>query len=336
LNQTAVMAENILHKGFAVAIAWPELYCKQSLSWYDYPAGMIGISKSNYYRAGHAALVLVDIAEKKCHYFDFGRYHSPFNHGRVRSAVSDHELEIRTVPEISDDGNQLLNFRALMEEIQNNKSCHGAGALFASYSKIDFRAACEMAIFLQTSAIAYGPFKPGRSNCSRFVNRTILAGRPGILRSLRLRFFVPLTPTPMNNVNSLGKYITIPHLEPYNPVIIQEKHNRDYLRSTLRAPAKNHSIPEGAQWLAGEGAGSWFVVGFENGRIKATRYSPEGVVECSGLYTISGTGNIEDVTSGTITYPSDCRVITMVCNNSQIELRLEKKLIWFSSDLVLF
>ncbi len=320
------MADSILQTGFAIAIAWPELYCKQSLSWYDYPASMLGISKSNYYRAGHAALVLIDIAEKKCHYFDFGRYHSPFNHGRVRSAVSDHELEIRTVAEISADGTQLLNFRALMEELQNNKSCHGAGVLYASYSKIDFRRAHEMAIFLQKSAIPYGPFKPGRSNCSRFVNRTILAGRPGILRSLRLRFFVPLTPTPMNNVNSLGKYITIPHLEPYYPVIIQDKHDRDYLRSTLRAPEKHHSIPEGAQWLAGEGAGSWFIIESENGAIKSTRYSPEGIVECSGLYTIHGTENIEDVLSATITYPSDCRLITMLSNKGPIVLRLEKKL----------
>jgi hypothetical protein len=327
LNQTAAMAKSILHKGFAIAIAWPELYCKQSLSWYDYPASLLGISKSNYYRAGHAALVLVDIAEKQCHYFYFGRYHAPFNHGRVRSAVSDHELEVKTRPEFSENGTVLTNFRDILEELQSNKACHGAGVLYASYTEIDFRKALEMAKKMQLSAIPYGPFKPRRSNCSRFVNRVILAGNPTSFQSFRLRFFVPLTPTPMNNVNSIGKYTSIPYLEPYNPLVIKNKHDRIYLQSTLSAPVKDRLIPHNAQWLAGEGAGSWFVFGIENGNIKVSRYSPEGIVECSGLYTVSGAEIIEDVLSANITYPSDCRLITMSFKNSTIVLSLEKKLI---------
>ena len=321
------MPDNKAYTGFAIAIAWPELYCKQSLSWYDYPASMLGISKSNYYRAGHAALVLVDIAEGKCHYFDFGRYHAPFNHGRVRSAFSDHELEIKTVPEISDDGTQLMNFRCIMEELQNNSACHGAGALHASYSKIDFRGAYEMATFLQTSAIAYGPFKPGRSNCSRFVNRALLAGRPGLIRSFRLRFLVPLTPTPMNNVNSLGKQIVIPHLNPYNPLVIQKKHGREYLRSTLDAPLRNEAVPDNAEWLGGEGAGSWFHLEEDNGAIIGTRYSPEGLIECRGSYKASGTEKNEDILSASVTYPSDCSKITLRKNGSIITLRLAEKFI---------
>jgi len=312
--------------GFVIAIAWPELYCKQSLSWYDWPASLLGISKSNYYRAGHAALVLIKKDTPKCHYFDFGRYHSPVHHGRVRSALSDHDLEVKTVPEISEDGTVLKNFKEIMEELQRNTSCHGAGALYASYGGIDFNRSYEMAVFLQKSAILYGPFKAGRNNCSRFVNKVILAGRPGIMKSLRLRFMVPLTPTPMNNVNSMGKRITIPHITPYIPLIIRDKHTKQYLRSTLGPPVRYEGIPAGAQWLAGEGAGSWFTFAVENRDITVTRYSPEGLIECQGLYYATGTDNPVDILYATITYPSDCRLITMVIGTKRISLNLSKKL----------
>ena len=99
--------------GFAIAIAWPQTYCKQPGSWYDPLTALLGINRNNYYRAGHAALVLIDIQGKKCHYFDFGRYHSPFQHGRVRSAETDHDLKMFTRPVISFDQSIICNFRVM-------------------------------------------------------------------------------------------------------------------------------------------------------------------------------------------------------------------------------
>ena len=66
------------HTGFAIAIAWPETWCKQSGAWWDNFLNWLGISKNNYFKVGHAALVLIDDKTNKCHYFDFGRYHTPF------------------------------------------------------------------------------------------------------------------------------------------------------------------------------------------------------------------------------------------------------------------
>jgi hypothetical protein len=83
------------YSGFAIAIAWPQTLCKQPGSWYDPLTGWLGISRNNYYRAGHAALVLVEGDTGKCHYFDFGRYHAPYQHGRVRSGETDPGLAIR-------------------------------------------------------------------------------------------------------------------------------------------------------------------------------------------------------------------------------------------------
>lgn len=71
--------------GFAIAIAWPETFCKQAGSWYDPLFALIGISHNHYYRVGHAAVVLVNGYNGSLYYYDFGRYHSPLGHGRVRS-----------------------------------------------------------------------------------------------------------------------------------------------------------------------------------------------------------------------------------------------------------
>ncbi|MCA1746682.1 MAG: hypothetical protein LC655_03230, partial [Bacteroidales bacterium] len=87
--------------GFAIALAWPATFCKEPGAWYDPVNSWLGVSRNNYYRAGHAALVLVDRNRERCHYFDFGRYHAPLWRGRVRSGLTDHDLQMRTVPVIS-------------------------------------------------------------------------------------------------------------------------------------------------------------------------------------------------------------------------------------------
>ena len=81
--------------GIAIALAWPQTYCKEPGAWYDPVTRRLGISRNNYYRAGHAALVLIERDGEQCHYFDFGRYHAPYQHGRVRSAVSNHDMSWR-------------------------------------------------------------------------------------------------------------------------------------------------------------------------------------------------------------------------------------------------
>ena len=199
------------YTGFAIAIAWPQTYCKQPGSWYDPLTLRLGFNKNNYYRAGHAALVLIDTENKKCHYFDFGRYHAPFQHGRVRGSETDHELRMKTTALISADNTSVLNFREILSELQQNKACHGEGELNASYGQVDFQAAYNKAYQMQqASPIPYGPFRFRGSNCSRFVNTCILAGKPHWKSRLRLKYFVPLTPTPMNNVNSLEHSLVLP------------------------------------------------------------------------------------------------------------------------------
>ncbi|PKP01896.1 MAG: hypothetical protein CVU14_04355 [Bacteroidetes bacterium HGW-Bacteroidetes-9] len=270
---------------FAIAIAWPETYCKQPGSWYDSITHILGFSNNYYYKVGHAALVLVNSKTKKCHYFDFGRYHAPFQYGRVRSEQTDHGLKVNTIAQISQNGQRLENFTQILTELQLNHECHGEGALHASYCKIDFEQSYQKVLQLQKrSPIAYGPFKYKGSNCSRFVNTSIVAGKPDWIYIFKLKYFVLLTPTPLNNVNFLPKKVIIPKLlktKAFCPIPIADIRK---LKHTLEQPPKNDKIPDNAQWLSGEGSGSWFSINQDLDNFRIARYSPEGELECSGVF----------------------------------------------------
>jgi len=306
--------------GFAIAIAWPETYCRGPGSWYDPLLNFIGISRHYYYKAGHAALVLVDAKKMKCHYFDFGRYHAPFNNGRVRSEITDHGLAIKTVPEISNDG-KISNFIDILTELQRNAECHGEGAIYASYKPIDFEKAFAKAISLQAqSPIPYGPFQFRGSNCSRFVNDAIAAGKPGLFSYLKLKIFVPLTPTPLNNVNALKhntvlpKMLKIPAFEP------KPLGDKNFLKTTLPTPKRAASIPENALWLSGEGAGSWFSIEENRKGINIARYSPEGAPECSGLFMPANGAAINLSEDFEIIHLSHCNTVSLKKNGQIVVL----------------
>ncbi|WP_459469876.1 hypothetical protein [Aquirufa beregesia] len=193
------------HNGFAISLAWPETLCKKTGAWYDYLMHILGISKNNYYRVGHAAVILIHEKNGDCHYFDFGRYHAPNGHGRVRNKGTDFDLEIPIRAKIEDG--TIRNLREIFQYVEKNKSCHGTGNLIGSYCPIDFKKAYIKAISMQQKgAIEYGPFIWNGTNCSRFVRTVILFGKPSFRFWYRL--FIPLTftPTPAWNVVALKSY----------------------------------------------------------------------------------------------------------------------------------
>ncbi|MFC2115977.1 DUF6695 family protein [Bacteroidota bacterium] len=309
------------YTGFAIAIAWPETYCKQPGAWYDPITLVLGFNTNNYYRVGHAAVVLIDTDKSKCHYFDFGRYHAPFQHGRVRGEKTDHELKMETIPIIS--GDAILNFREILSELQHNKACHGQGELHGSYCPVDFQAAFDKANQMQQAGpIPYGPFRRRGSNCSRFVNTTIRAGNSNWKYRFRLKFMVPFTPTPMNNVNSLEHRLDMPDILNETPFCPTKRLDPKSLKSTLQAPPRDARIPDNAQWLSGEGAGSWFVFEVQNSELRVTRYSPDGIMECTGLYKNKNAHEAVPDDSFRITYPSNCKEVSF--KKKETELRFER------------
>lgn len=194
-----------MYTGFAIALAWPQTYCKQGGAWYDGIMHFLRLSKDHYYKVGHAAVVLVEAQTGDCYYFDFGRYHAPFGHGRVRDQETDHELKMTTRASIS-DGGFIVNFDEILGVLFNNTACHGVGPLHGSYSKVNFEMAFAHAKLMQNnSPWKYGPFVWSGTNCSRFVRTIVLSGKPRIIDKIKI--FVPLTisPTPIGNVLSLNR-----------------------------------------------------------------------------------------------------------------------------------
>ena len=338
-----------IHKnytGFAIAIAWPETWCKQSGAWYDGFIHRLGIGKHRYYKVGHAALILVDDKSGKCHYFDFGRYHAPFQHGRVRSEATDDGLKIQTTAQISADKKRIENFGQILKELQENPECHGDGHIHASYGRIEFEKAFEKAVIMQqNSPIPYGPFIYGGSNCSRFVNKVIMAGNPSWLAAFKLRLLVPLTPTPLNNVNAFKNKHIYPKLLPFTftPKPISDKR---ILAGTLNKPERAVGIPPFAQWLSGEGAGSWFAINeLERGKYSVSRFSPDGKKECEGEFIIVNNQSFAIELPFSFDYLSHCRQIRIRQNNELIEFvritelkesnLLNKKMGWLQNELYL-
>jgi len=309
--------------GWAIALAWPETWCKQAGGWYEFITRGLGISKNGYYRAGHAALILVDPSNGECHYFDFGRYHAPFNHGRVRSAETDEELQINTRARLSSNPGVILNLDEILNEVQSNPACHGSGTIHASAGPADFIPAFKMAKFLQASGpIPYGPFINGGTNCSRFVNRVLLNGIINRRSRFKLSYVKPFTPTPLNNVTALGRSVNIAPKHNHVSHYPELRPDKDFFRSTLPAPARHPEIPESAQWLSGEGAGSWYHLEYNKHITTVSRFSPDGFIESVWQFDPLPPKTIPESENLTITYPSDSRRISL--KNSKGIIRLNK------------
>lgn len=319
--------KNKKHNGFAIALAWPQTYCKQPGAWYDGITSSLGFSENNYYKVGHAAVVLIDAIKSECHYFDFGRYHSPFQHGRVRGAITDHELKMQTKPLFAKNGKEIKNYNEILNELQNNKSCHGEGDLHASYCSINFNKAYNKAIKMQNnSPIPYGPFRYKGSNCSRFVYSVVNAGKPKLTFRIKLNFLVPLTPTPLSNISAFKNKQII--LKPLGRTIFKpiKKPDKKLLKTTLIEPVKDKSIPKNSQWLSGEGAGSWFWTELIEDGINMKRFSPDGKLECSGFFR-NQFFQVQGNDKYRVSYPSNCSVLTLSINNKKITFERFKSII---------
>ena len=93
------------------------------------------------------------------------------------------------------------------------------------------------------------------------------------------------------------------------------------LESTLSKPKRHSNIPVNAQWLSGEGVGSWFVLNARNMFLYVIRYSPNGTIECTGLYETNNDEVIPIQRDAKIIHPSNCHLITI--KNGQLHQKLK-------------
>jgi hypothetical protein len=283
----------------------------------------LGINKDYYYQAGHAAVLLIEKTSGKCLYFDFGRYHSPFNYGRIRSAETDHELEVKAIPTFSEDLNYINNISEILVELQSNKSCHGDGTLYSSQFQIDFNSSLSKTKELQSKEfLPYGPFVKGGSNCSRFVSAVIKAGKPKIKQLFPLMFLIPFTPTPLTNVRAGKKRLSVYKLTEtaQNTSVIRPNYREwatdlKWLNETAPMPKRHSNVHSSAQWLSGEGYGSWYEVIVDSNSIQLTEFSPFGNVESKSHFSLNGS-NFNSREPFSVTYPSNCKVLSIKQNQN--------------------
>ncbi len=181
-------------------LAWPETPAIQVGSWYEPVMKLLGFNQNGYYKAGHSALVLVD-SGGKLHYFDFGRYHTPVKHGRVRNEDTDPNLQIAVKAEFNAQ-NKIANLKNILLTLSKQKDFHGYGKMYASVQyEISFEKSYRFAKRQQQQgAIPYGPFAYKGTNCSRFTSRVLRAGVNSIYKKIQSFLAFSFTPTPMGNV----------------------------------------------------------------------------------------------------------------------------------------
>jgi len=166
----------------------------------------LGFIKDDHYLVGHAAFLLINHTSGEVKYFDFGRYHTPVKHGRVRDEITDWELHIAESAIIRNG--EILNLKDILIKLSNYKPTHGDGRMTASLIRtIDYDNAYSRAKYYQShESLPYGPFQFRGSNCSRFVGQVVVASNPGLLTKLMLWFPYTISATPRSNNKVLNEY----------------------------------------------------------------------------------------------------------------------------------
>ncbi len=152
-------------------------------------------------------MLLIETATGNIYYSDFGRYHTPNKHGRVRNHESDPDTKIPITADIDTNGG-IKNIEEILQYLFVNKANHGEGHVIAGIQHIDNFTDCynKSIQMHERDAIPYGPFTIGGTNCSRYVAQVSLAGNIGVLRKILLQIPYTLTPTPRSNVRIINSY----------------------------------------------------------------------------------------------------------------------------------
>lgn len=172
----------------------------------------LGFIKNDHYHAGHAAFLLVRHKTGNVEYFDFGRYHTPHQYGRVRDQFTDPDIAIKLKAHVVDG--EIQNLESLLKDRYNNKACHGDGRLIAAICQdICYDTAYAKAKELQQrEAIPYGPFTLSGSTCSRLVAQVVYPSTSCRMTKAMIKFPYTISATPRSNnkvLNHLPYYFEV-------------------------------------------------------------------------------------------------------------------------------
>lgn len=287
----------MIYQDFIIPLAWPEAPVRTAGGPYDKLLEFFKLYRNGYYKAGHAAFLLVNHATGDIDYFDFGRYISPDKNGRARSKETDPEVVFNFKADIRDGS--IYNLNEIIKAIGVHPQTHGEGTLYAGIQKgINYSKAVEHVRRVQDAPFTpYGPFVVGGTNCSRFVAQTIAKS----IKGNGFKFLFPwyFTPAPLGNIfyssgrkllklNKEGEVIELfikGEGKQFNFMkeIMMYKNGETTpdpnkaSQNKIDAPINRENVSERAQWLGGTGAGAWYeIMSVSQNNIKVARHQANG------------------------------------------------------------
>lgn len=323
------------YTGKIIVLAFPDTFVQYSDESSVKFLLALGLGKNNYIKAGHAAFVLIENKTGVAEYYDFGRYITPKGHGRVRSAVTDIELEIPFKAIITPDS-KLSNLEDFLLWLEANpKKTHGDGRLVASVCDyINYEKARNHVLSIQNmGSIPYKAFGKTGSNCSRIVTDTILRSTDLIKIKRPLLRNKLFTPSPLGNVEkaALGSpiyQVENGYLQVYTGSVFKENLTNYFDKKIPKEKTgnvkKQSNNLDRAHFLSGTGSSAYFILkeSLEEDVFEITRYTEYGEEDFKGLFVAKET-KLNPRQEYRFIYDSNCLYCYVEQNGNKI--RLERK-----------
>lgn len=292
-----------MYTGKIVAIAFPDTYVRYSENFVQekiFP--ILGLGKKGYIKAGHALLLLIENKTGNIHYYDFGRYITPPKHGRVRSALTDVELEIPIKAKTDQD--KIVNIKEILSWLTlYPEKTHGSGRLIASVcNEIDFNKAESFLKSIQSKgSIPYRAFGNEGSNCSRLVTDTIINASDCKKVVKPLKRNNKFTPSPLGNVkyaaNGGSVYLAkegtcVEYKKSLQLEIVFNYFDRNIPKITTTANLNNEKIEvkQNLHYLGGIGASAFFEIAQLDKNYLIKRYDENLNLNFGGIFRVDKEG----------------------------------------------
>ncbi|WP_299604639.1 DUF6695 family protein [uncultured Aquimarina sp.] len=327
------------YTGKIISLAFPDTFVRFSAEETKSTSVLqfLGLGKNGVIKAGHAAFVLIENKTGNAEYYDFGRYITPHGKGRVRSAITDVELEIPFKATFSDDG-ALTNLDKFLVWLEAHpEKTHGTGRLVASVCDyINYEKAKSYVVEMQDrGSIPYSTFRKEGSNCSRIVTDTILNSTDkSRIRTplLRNKLF---TPSPLGNVekgslkNQIFQVENGVLMEYPNSVLKENLTNYFDKRTPDMEYSTNIELPnslENAHYLSGIGSSAYFTIkkSSEVSMFEISRYTEHGIEDFRGVFKSSTVFSLTKEYK--FVYDSNCKYCHVEQEGNTIRFDLVKKL----------
>ncbi|KZS40873.1 hypothetical protein AWE51_24685 [Aquimarina aggregata] len=326
------------YTGKIISLAFPDTFVKHSDESSTKVLLALGMGKHNYIKAGHAALVLIENKTGLAEYYDFGRYITPPGFGRVRSAVTDVELEIPFKAIIDSEGS-LSNIEDFLIWLERHpEKTHGSGRMIASVCDyVDYTGAKEFVIGMHAKgSIPYKAFGKDGSNCSRIVTDTILAGTDNIKIKKPLLRNKKFTPSPLGNVEKAAANNPIyqvinGEIKMYVGSVLKENLT-NYFDKNIPKPSEENlkDLPEflkDAHFLSGTGSCAYFNIEATEQEMvfEIKRYTQDGLEDFRGLFKTQEMFDIRQ--EHKFVYDSNCLYCHIQQQGRKIRFDLIKRII---------